>query len=498
VGACSGGPVQDVEARTVTGIAKELLTMGTRFSRLALSAVVTALLLTGCASVHVRKLDANGQVIETSADGLRFYLPRPYVSVFEPFIVASEAFLASGEVSPDGQYVLITGVPDGLSDLLPATGGSQSMGPMRIRATAVRWAEAAGPQATAPVADKHASGDNPGNAKAPDGTASSAAPARPLGGLLNLKATNDNAAFAITPQPRYFNVLWLPDFDEQYVVQTKGRLGNTSVVIGLGQGWSLQGLDATVDNSAWAKPMIEAYAKTIETLQKAATATASKGLPAVALAPVAAGAGGPNLAGGPEKLTPPAAETVVLAAGLRVTVKVTKLRVAAPGLYPILKPKEMSQVVAHPASDGRVLKPVAPFTNIAFNTYDVIVVEAARATGDSALRVHQYGDSNAPAAAAGSAASADAGEGKARAGHEAAINAALATPANKTKDGKAYQAKVTYGDAGLPMVEVSVTDGLEAGEASKLPTQADAAKIILKALKDRGIEIKPSAIKFVP
>ena len=476
--------------------------MGTRFSRLAFPAIVTALLLTGCASVHVRKLDASGQVIETSADGLRFYLPRPYVSVFEPFIVASEAFLGSGEVSPDGHYVLITHMPEGLGRVWAAGAGGKSMGPMRIRTEAIRWVGPAGPQMAVQAADKSASAAEQGNAKAADSAASSPAPSKPLGGLLNLKATNDNAAFAITPQPRYFNLLWLPDFDEQYVVQTKGRLGNTSVVIGLGQGWSLQGLDATVDNSALAKPLLEFYGKTIEALQKTASASLSRGLSADVLATGAGDAGGPNAAPGAAAPTPPTKDAAVVAAGLRVTVKVTKLRVAAPGLYPILKPKEMAAIQIQQGSDGRILKPVAPFTNIAFNTYDVIVVEAARATGDSALRVHQYVDSNAPGATAGSAANADAGagasEGKAKTGLEVAINAALATPANKTKDGKAYQAKVTYGDAGLPTVEVSVTDGLEAGEAGKLPTQADATKIILKALKDRGIEIKSSAIKFVP
>ena len=61
--------------------------------RRPLALLAAALLLAGCAQVLVNKVDrATGQVVPNSAEGLRFYLPRPYVSVFEPFIVASEVW----------------------------------------------------------------------------------------------------------------------------------------------------------------------------------------------------------------------------------------------------------------------------------------------------------------------------------------------------------------------------------------------------------------------
>ncbi len=71
-------------------------------------------------------------------------------------------------------------------------------------------------------------------------------------------------------------------------------------------------------------------------------------------------------------------------------------RVVAPGIYPILKPAEVEAASAGAfaalATDpdtasitDRLLVPIPPMTNIAFNTYEVIVVEGARVDGAGAL-----------------------------------------------------------------------------------------------------------------
>ncbi len=46
------------------------------------------------------------------------------------------------------------------------------------------------------------------------------------------------------------DIVYLPDFEEQYVVSSRANLGNANFQINLGQGWSLQGFNSLSDNSA--------------------------------------------------------------------------------------------------------------------------------------------------------------------------------------------------------------------------------------------------------
>src|SRR4030095_13188324 len=80
-------------------------------------------------------------------------------------------------------------------------------------------------------------------------------------GKASLKVTNDNAAFAVTPLKRYIDVVWLPDFDEEYVVQCSSNAGSADVSLQYGQGWSLQGLDAKTDSSAILSPLVALYSQ---------------------------------------------------------------------------------------------------------------------------------------------------------------------------------------------------------------------------------------------
>ena len=80
-----------------------------------------------------------------------------------------------------------------------------------------------------------------------------------------------------------------------------------------------------------------------------------------------------------------------MAAGERVSIKVTKVIVAASGFYPVLKPNEVSALDARDnANPHKRHLPLRPFTNVAFNTYEVIVVEAAKPTGDSPMNLQRY------------------------------------------------------------------------------------------------------------
>lgn len=454
-----------------------------------LALLATAALLTGCAQVLVQKVDrATGQVVPNSAEGLRFYLPRPYVSVFEPFIVASEVYLARGEMSPDSTHVLLTQVPPGMAEIVAQGAGPAGMGPLRsIESSRVQVAPGAtgGVQSAAAPAPAAA-------ASAPAAAASSAKPAV-ASGVLNYKATNDNSAFAVTPQPRYFNILWLPDFDEQYVVTAKAGLGNAGVVLGFGQGWSLQGLEATVDNSALAKPLLDFYSGTLGALQKLATAKIE--------APLAALTGGAQSA---------SANATTFTGGTPVTLKVTRVRIVAPGLYPVLKPGEMQDMKLDPAQARRILAPLPPLTNIAFNTYDVIVIEAARSTGDSALRIQQYVDVTAPARGGAGGGGVNApkpatddvggGGGDGAGLFDAAVrklNVELGKPAQVSRDRVGFRATLARdGASGAPVLSfVRTTSGNPGTRAA--PMSPDELKALaLPLLKAEGVDVPDGNLRF--
>lgn len=446
-------------------------------------------LLWGCSTVTVLKLDPrSGKPAEGAAEGLRYYMPRPYVSVHEPFIVASEVYLAAGEMSPDSQYVLLTEVPQGLNDLVnqKLIRGDQRMGSLKIDASQVK----ALPLAT--EGHPHSAMVKPDDAATPAAPAASEAASSPVlrPGMGHFKAVNDNSAYAVTPLPRYFNIVWLPDFDEQYAIKVSQGLGSSGVLLGLGQGWSLQSLDATVDNSALAKPLLDFYASTIGALQKVATAKIE--------APLALLTGGsPHSAA-----VKPGKSAQTYAGGTPVTLKVTKVRIAAPGLYPILKPSELAAVPSvTPQESQRILLPKPPFTNIAFNTYDVIVIEAASTRGDSALRIQQYVDSSlslkidtqggtdTDAAPSGTGSSPQLMADALR-----ALNIELSRPALKTR-AKAYFAATLSATSGAVKVTLKASSGGNPGERDTLPDDDQLKALVKNTLNASGVNVTEITIQ---
>lgn len=83
--------------------------------------LVTASIIAGCAEVKIRKVPTPTQyshwddLMQRKADninGFRFYLPRPFINVFESFPIRTDIYIADGVVSPDGKYVIIKKVRD--------------------------------------------------------------------------------------------------------------------------------------------------------------------------------------------------------------------------------------------------------------------------------------------------------------------------------------------------------------------------------------------------
>ena len=297
-----------------------------RRARFSVVLTATAVGLAGCSSVSILKVTG-----DTQPEGIPFYLPRPYVQVFEPFVIGSKAYLVSGKLSPDGKYLLIDNVTDqnsldGLfrSDLTQERATKVPVNVIRKAGAAPSTSRltggAQGGTETPAVAAPAASAASAPAAASPASAAASASPAAPTGaqpsGNYNVSVTNTSSLFPPTLGRRFFDIVWMPDFDEKYVVQGKPGLGNANIGVTMTQGWGLYGLDARIDNSAVVKPLLDFYSTGFEALGKLAK---SQIFPA-----------GELTGGGAQG----ALEATELPVGARVSIKVTRVQVVAPGLYP--------------------------------------------------------------------------------------------------------------------------------------------------------------------
>jgi hypothetical protein len=358
--------------------------------------VSIVLVAASCATVSVRKLtpDRNSTV---GPEGIRFYRPRPYVAVHEPFPIFAKVYLASGRLTPDGKYVAISSIP---ADLNAALGNRiQTIGDQQLlESRSVLLSGGSGPQGLTDylkAAGSAAAGATTQPATPPAEPQATTKPAADKVGQTQIRVTNDNFAFAVHPMRRYFDVVYLPDFDEDYVVHVEPGLGNANVAINMGQGWSLQGMNANLDNDAVVKRVFQFYDDSYKLLS--GLAKTALGLP-------------PIPGGTPQGLTTgtsrPTVET--LAGGTIVSLRVTRVRMASPGLYPILKPAELQELERKLSNNGGGLSsdqkaeladmvvPIAPMTNIGFHTFEALIIEAVPADGDSAYRITQYGGGTVP------------------------------------------------------------------------------------------------------
>jgi hypothetical protein len=331
--------------------------------------LVLSLGLASCADFGIRKVPQRGdyqgwddtrQEQVDAMSGFRFYLRRPFVAVHTPFPVSSTTFVLNGHVSADGLWVSID-----MSHAPTAPASEAWKKVLRF----VGWTADADGAARVDAAKVLLRDPAPAGGKQPAGAQGAepepVAETEPSGGIGSYKVRSDLDGLSVIPFRKYFDITYLPDHDEQYVVDAAENFGNVSVDLTWGPGNSLLSMDATVDNSAIVAPLLNAY----QGLVKAAgQAVISRINPVAAVqGAVAQGAAG---------------ESRIAEGGTPVTVIVHVVRFAAPGLYPILKPKELHQRQADRwASEPDVVvvgQPPAPC--VAYGVYEEIFVEAALAT----------------------------------------------------------------------------------------------------------------------
>ena len=381
-------------------------------SLLALGFVVV-----GCASAQIRKVpkrsDYDAQTWERerkqqyadSLCGLRFYRSRPYVNVYKPFPLESDVVLVDGVVSADGKWVQLT--PNGASrkivgDLcllgactpsgnLPASAvlatGSASVSKSERDVMLAQGATASGTgggatlraQGATDAADPTLVAPGELDRIAPHATAED----RPSG-TSTLRLSTDLDAVAQTKLRDYFDIQYLPDFEEEYVVDPRANLGEVNVTLTQGPGGVLMAMGMQVDNSAITRPLVDAYTELVKQGAEVAKTALGK---AGGLKAQGATAGDQSLGTLP---------------GTQVTLRVHVVKMASPGLYPILKDSEMLEnrhcvrelghcmcprCSAANAHVQAIVVPTYPYTRIAYQYFTTVVVEHLLDTSPAAPKL---------------------------------------------------------------------------------------------------------------
>ena len=165
----------------------------------------------------------------------------------------------------------------------------------------------------------------------------------PKTGQNQQSSTNNNFAFAYQPLRGNFDLVYMPDFEEQYAVDSFAGLGNANFQVNLGQGWSLQGYNSLTDNSEINKRIFDLIDTSAQLAKSAASAELGQVFPLLQQAAKSIGGPGasaitPQGEGGAKQNAPPS--------GTPVSMKIVMLHYAAKGLYPVIKPRELQERVA--------------------------------------------------------------------------------------------------------------------------------------------------------
>jgi hypothetical protein len=156
---------------------------------------------------------------------------------------------------------------------------------------------------------------------------------------------------------KYFDIVYLPDFDEQYAVDVSAGLGRAGAKLGLENGWMVEKASVDVNNEQLGKLIFGTSQKLVDTgldLLKGYLEPAS----------LVAGATGGFAQQGEDRDQ-----------RKRVLVRLRFLDVALPGLYPVLKPSETRDDNRRRGAPSWIQVPYPPYTVVAYNVHRLVAVE---------------------------------------------------------------------------------------------------------------------------
>lgn len=310
-------------------------------------AACAAGLIAGCANLDPRLVTGRESV---PPEGLRFYMTRPFVVVHRPFPIEARAYLVSGTISADGRFVQLTGLPEEFRQAVPA-----AMLPDRIPTGGLLRLAEEGPLAqSGTTQEPEDEGDEPG----PDAGKSSG---EQKVGYSNYTVTTDLSGLAVMPMNDVFSIAFLPDYDREFVVETKGKLGVTRLNLSLGPGSSLLGMSGESDNTAWAQIVLDS-------IRSLATAGTDRLVGLIS--------GAAKDAKGATAQSERATEYRRMA-GESVTLRAHVVKMATIGMYPIAKPGEVTAKQGREEADrsARTVAPVERAYQVPYEYFEVVLFE---------------------------------------------------------------------------------------------------------------------------
>jgi hypothetical protein len=326
-----------------------------------LSGALLVLTVMGCGKVVVKPVS----YADRTTPGVRFYRPRPYLAVKQPFPIAGEDYVVTGQVSDDGTVVSVDAsrLPEFLRERFGAKGSGD-----KIDVPAVSVSTQLRPQGGAPAPPQTPSTKDK-KKEEPEKEADTQPGTKQQSKEETTKAdvtTCGNPTTKPVEQVNdHFDLVYLPDFEEQYVVDVNAGWGSASASVGLENGWMAEGVTMNVDNTQLAAFFLRNVEKVIDL----GLAVAEPGLA--------------QLMGVKTEAGLPAADTVAKMRGRTVLLRVRYVVEAQRGLYPILKPWEKPGNVASPSKPHYLELPCQPFTVVPFNVHRTALIEliVPRSTG---------------------------------------------------------------------------------------------------------------------
>ncbi|MBI2425330.1 MAG: hypothetical protein HYV27_21065 [Candidatus Hydrogenedentes bacterium] len=304
-------------------------------------AVVLATVASGCATVDVHRVKSDDFVTE----GFRYYLPRPYVAVKKPFPVAYYEGFVTGTIEEDKIRLKPSTVNEKIAHFLQANAANKNSeaSDWTIDASEVTINIPPAPvkiQVNAMVAKSDETNTDDTKKKDEEETPKPAAAA-------------PAPSQSTVPINELFDVLYLPDFEQQYAIDFESGLGTADQSFKLQHGWMLTEYAGKTDNSE----VLASIGSFVGSMVSAATSLAGIGAGAVP---------GGDIEEPPADEDPqvpmksshaPSAQATKGEKPSEAKLKVILVWNALPGTYPVLKPGEIDEINTTQLGGNQLLVP---------------------------------------------------------------------------------------------------------------------------------------------
>jgi hypothetical protein len=314
----------------------------------------------GCAGVKVYRVpspdgsDPKREKEANAIEGFRYYLGRPYVAVKKPFPLYGDDYYIKGKITLFSGTVVVNEID---------TSGLPEDVKKRFPGNAIKGSDISASASRTP--GTYGDAQHAGKAKSP-GTNSPATPSTGTATADTSTQTGNDASQGGDPSSSkatsssdpvlklndLYDIVMLPDFDEQYAIQVKRGAGKTTSNFAFRDGWMLESAALSVDNTQLTKGIFDTIGKLIDL-----GGTIGKNVVAPGSTLAQAATGNAQQAG---------------LEGTPVVLRVRKFKEVQPGLYPLLKRREAAEAAM---DDQHLARPNFPFTVVPFNISETVIVE---------------------------------------------------------------------------------------------------------------------------